>query len=396
VTLIFGAVLFAGPVLWVICMDALDGRTKGTIGVAISRAVLFAVVVAIGVGIVLLPYWMTLIEHPIHQIPIPHDSRANFLLNSITAINYFVIPYGALILALPFIVIRGASERRLRPLLFGFWLTLIFGLGGTTPLPRWLLGRAFEILTFERFTFWATLMAMPIVGLLALQLLDRFHAKAAVVLSLASVATVGAALAWLTANPYRPAGSADVRPVIAFLNRDGHDAYRYLTLGFGSELAQVSTYTSASSVDGDYNSARLLPEMTHYGSAQLTNSKFYGSAGMASLRAMLAHANRYGLKYVFVHDPYYEPLLTFVGWRKTETFDSGQITAWSKDDVPPAHRIESDAIPPAWMGLLWGTLPIGVSILAIFLVLLLPATQVARKPVESPHAIPEPARDYVA
>jgi len=396
VTLIFGTVLFAGPVLWVICMDALDGRTKGTIGVAVSRAVLFAVVVAIGVGIVLLPYWMTLIEHPIHQIPIPHDSRANFLLNSITAINYFVIPYGALILALPFIVIRGASERRLRPLLFGFWLTLIFGLGGTTPLPRWLLGRAFEILTFERFTFWATLMAMPIVGLLAGELLDRFHAKAAVALSLASVATVGAALAWLTANPYRPAGSADVRPVIAFLNRDGHDAYRYLTLGFGSELAQVSTYTSASSVDGDYNSARLLPEMTHYGSAQLTNSKFYGSAGMASLRAMLAHANRYGLKYVFVHDPYYEPLLTFVGWRKTETFDSGQITAWSKDDVPPAHRIESDAIPPAWMGLLWGTLPIGVSILAIFLVLLLPATQVARKPVESPHAIPEPARDYVA
>lgn len=396
VTLIFGTVLFAGPVLWVICMDALDSRTKGTIGAAISRAVLFAVVVAIGVGIVLLPYWMTLIEHPIHQIPIPHDSRANFLLNSITAINYFVIPYGALILALPFIVIRGASVRRLRPLLFGFWVTLIFGLGGTTPLPRWLLGRAFEILTFERFTFWATLMAMPIVGLLALQMLDRFHAKAAVALSLASVATVGAALAWLTANPYRPAGSADVRPVIAFLNRDGHDAYRYLTLGFGSELAQVSTYTNASSVDGDYNSARLLPEMTHYGSAQLTNSKFYGSAGMASLRAMLAHANRYGLKYVFVHDPYYEPLLTFVGWRKTETFDSGQITAWSKDDVPPAHRIESDAIPPAWMGLLWGTLPVGVSILAIFLVLLLPASQFARKPVESPRAIQEPARDYVA
>ncbi len=58
----------------------------------------------------LLPYWMALIQHPIHQIPIPHDSRANFLLNSITAINYFVIPYGALILALPFIIIRGSSH----------------------------------------------------------------------------------------------------------------------------------------------------------------------------------------------------------------------------------------------------------------------------------------------
>jgi len=396
VTLIFGTVLFAGPVLWVICTDALDGRTKGSLVASVSRALAFAILVGIGVGVVLFPYWMTLIQHPIHQIPIPHDSRANFLLNSITAINYFVIPYGALILALPFIVIRGASVRRLRPLLFGFWLTLIFGLGGTTPLPRWLLGRAFDVLTFERFTFWATLMAMPMVGLLAVELLDRFRAKAAVALSLAAVATVGAALAWLTANPFRPAATVNVNPVIAFLNRDGHDAYRYLTLGFGSELAQVSTYTNASSVDGDYNSARLLPEMTHYGSAQLTNAKFYGSAGMASLRAMLEHANRYGLKYVFVHDSYYEPLLTFVGWRKTETFDNGEITAWSKDDVPPAHRIDSDAIPPAWMGLLWGTLPIGVSVLAIFLVLLLPARQNVRKAIEPQREYSEPARDYVA
>ena len=81
---------------------------------------LFAVLVAIGVGLVLLPYWMTLIQHPIHQIPIPHDSRNNFLLNSTTGINYFLIPYGALILALPFIFWRGASVRRLRPLRLAF------------------------------------------------------------------------------------------------------------------------------------------------------------------------------------------------------------------------------------------------------------------------------------
>jgi hypothetical protein len=395
VTLIFGTVLFAVPVLWVALLDARDGRTRGATGTVAGRAIAFAVVVAIGVGVVLLPYWMTLIQHPIHQIPIPHDSRNNFLLNSTTGINYFLIPYGALILALPFIFWRGASVRRLRPLLFGFWLTMIFGLGGTTPLPRWLLGRAYEILTFERFTFWATLMAMPIVGLLAIQLLDRFRAKAAVGLSLAAVITIGAALWWLNANPYRPAGTINVQPVVAFLNRDGHDSYRYLTLGFGSDLAKVSTYTDASSVDGDYNSARLLPEMTHYGSAQLTNAKFYGSAGMASLRAMLEHANRYGLKYIFVHDSYYEPLLTFIGYRKTETFNNGEITEWSKDDVPPAHRIQSDAIPPAWMGLMWGTLPIGVSILAIFLVVLLPSRR-ARRAIEPPIPMQEPERHYVA
>ena len=395
VTLIFGTVLFALPVLWVALLDARDGRTRGGTGAVAGRALSFAVIVAIGVGAVLLPYWMTLIQHPIHQIPIPHDSRNNFLLNSTTGINYFLIPYGALLIALPFIFWRGATVRRLRPLLLGFWLTMIFGLGGTTPLPRWLLGRAYEILTFERFTFWATLMAMPIVGLLAIQLLDRFRAKAAVALSLAAVVTIGAALWWLNANPYRPAGTINVQPVVAFLNRDGHDSYRYLTLGFGSDLAQVSTYTDASSVDGDYNSARLLPEMTHYGSAQLTNAKFYGSAGMASLRAMLEHANRYGLKYIFVHDSYYEPLLTFIGYRKTETFNNGEITEWSKDDVPPAHRIQSDAIPPAWMGLMWGTLPIGVSILAIFLVVLLPSRR-SRRVMEPPIPMQEPERHYVA
>jgi len=384
VTLIFGVVLFAGPVLWVAWVDARDERVAGSVAGVFSRAVVFGVVVALGVGVILLPYWLTIIQHPIHQIPIPHDSRANFLLNPVTAVNYFVIPYGALILALPFILIRGSSSRRLRPLLFGFWLTFIFGLGGTTPLPKLLLGRAFDILTFERFTFWATLMAMPIVGMVVVELLDRFRAKAAVGLSLAAVTTLGLALAWLTANPFRPTSTADVAPVIAFLNRDGHDAYRYITLGFGSELARVSTYTSAGSVDGDYNSARLLPEMTSYGSAQLTNAKFYGAAGMASLRSMLGHANRYGLKYIFVHDSYYEPLLTFVGWRKIETFDNGAITAWSKDDVPPAHKIESDAVPPPWEGLLWGTVPIGVSFLAIFLELLLPVGRRVPAPVEVP------------
>ncbi len=392
VTLIFGLVLFAGPVLWTACLDAKDERVSGSIMGVLSRAAVFGLVVGLGVGMVLLPYWMAIIQHPIHQIPIPHDSRANFLLNSITAINYFVIPYGALILALPFILIRGASSRRLRPLLLGFWLTLVLGLGGTTPLPKWLLGRAYEILTFERFTFWATLLAMPIVAILAAELLDRFWAKAAVGLSLAAVTTFGTALFWLTANPYRPGTPTNVDPVIAFLNRDGHDAHRYVALGFGSELAKISTYTNASSVDGDYNSARLLPEMTHYGSAQLTNAKFYGSAGMASLRAMLEHANRYGLKYVFVHDQYYEPLLTFVGWRRIETFDNGEITAWSKDDVPPAHKIPSDAVPAPWQGLLWGTLPIGVSFLAIFLELFLPDER--RAPIAV--AVPIRAEHYVA
>ena len=92
---------------------------------------------------------------------------------------------------------------------------------------------------------------------------------------------------------------------------------------------------------------------------------------MDSLRAMLQHANHYGLKFIFVHDPFYEPLLVFGGWRQVETFDSGSITVWSKDDAVPARTIPSDAIPAPWEGLIWGILPIGSSLLAILFVFLL-------------------------
>ncbi len=107
-------------------------------------------------------------------------------------------------------------------------------------------------------------------------------------------------------------------------------------------------------MDGDYNSARLLPEMTRYGAAQLTNSKFYGTNGMEALRSILKHADQYGLKYIFVHDPYYEPLLAFAGWRKTEVYDRGSVALWVKDGIPPAHKTDYGSPPTEIQGLLWG------------------------------------------
>src|SRR5579872_2442184 len=92
VTLIFGVVLFAGPVLWTAIVDAKDERVSGSVSGVLSRGLVFGALIAAGVAVILLPYWLELIQHPIHQIPIPHDSRANFLLNSTIAINYFVIP----------------------------------------------------------------------------------------------------------------------------------------------------------------------------------------------------------------------------------------------------------------------------------------------------------------
>jgi hypothetical protein len=369
VTLIFGSVLFAVPVLW---LAWYDGRKQERSGAAIiARGVVFAAITAVGIVIVLMPYWISIIRHPIEQMPIPHASRSNFLMNWTYGMNYFIVPYGALILALPFILIKGASNPRLRVLLLAFWVTFLIALGGTTPVPRWIFGRAFEILTYERFTLWATVLALPIVGLLAEEVIDRFPRRGAIGVAIAAIASLGLAFGWLTWSPFRTFSSLNVDSVIAFLNRDGHDQYRYLTLGFGNALSKVSTYANANSVDGEYNSARLLPEMTRYGAAQLTSAKFFGAAGMDSLRAMLQHGNHYGLKFIFVHDPFYEPLLVFGGWRQVESYDSGAITVWSKDDAPPAHAIASDAVPTPLEGMMWGILPMGSSFAAILFVWLL-------------------------
>jgi len=375
VTLIFGSILFALPVLWLAVIDR--GKERNAAAV-VTRALIFAGLAIAGVGIVLLPYWISIIRHPIEQMPIPHASRSNLLLNLTFLTNYFFVPYGMLIVALPFVGWYAAAERRLRPLLLGFWITFIFGLGGTTPLPKWVLRRAFEILTFERFTLWAVLMVLPIVGYVAERMIDRYRGRAVAALSFATIVTLILPMAWMAITPFSANANMNVDAVDAFLNRDGHDRYRYLTLGFGNALPKVSTYTDANSVDGEYNSARLLPEFTHYGTAQLTSAKYFGSGGMEALRMMLRHANHYGLKYIFVRDPYYEPLVNFAGWRKVETYDSGMITVWSKEDVPPARPIPSDAMPTALEGLLWGTLPLASSILAILFAFMIPDRSRAR------------------
>jgi len=86
-----------------------------------------------------------------------------------------------------------------------------------------------------------------------------------------------------------------------------------------------------------------------------------------------------------VRDRYYEPLLAFAGWRQAESYDNGNVTLWTKDDVPPAKRLDFGALmPPPWQGLMWGTLPIGTSILAIFAVLLIPERRRMGETVEFP------------
>ena len=385
-TLLFGSFFFAVPVLALVLLDREDGERVST-PAFMGRTAAITVVVGVAIAAVLLPFWIALIHYPVTQTPIPHSSRANYILTPLAGLNYFIVPYGALILGLPFIFLRGSMVVRLRPLLLGFWVAFLVGLGGTTPVGHLLLGRAFDVLTMERFSYWATLLALPFVGLLASELIDRYRMPA--VISLAALAACSCALAvgWAT---YRPADAEDfkVDQVASWLNRDGHDQYRYVTLGFGNKIARLAMMTDASSVDGEWKSGRMLPELTRYGAGALTSSKYFGEAGLDALRAMLTHADLYGLKWVFVRDHYYDPLLSFAGWRPVDSLEDMTITVWSKDGVPPATPINAPQIPPHWQGLMWGILPFGSSLLAI-LVLLIPSEARYKLRADQPFAADE-------
>jgi hypothetical protein len=380
-TLLFGSFLFAAPVLGLAILDRRNGE-PASVSTLLVRTGGIALLVGAAIAVVLLPFWIALIHYPVTQVPIPHPSRANYILSPEWGLNYFVIPYGALILALPFILLRGSSVARLRPLLLGFWLAFLVGLGGTTPVARLVLGRAFEVLTMERFSYWATLLALPFVGLLAAELIERFRMRAVVGLTMAAALSCALAVAWAT---YHPADAVDfkVDSAAAWLNRDGHDKYRYVTLGFGNKISRLAVLTDASSVDGEWNSGRMLPELTEHGAGALTSSKYFGKSGVDALSAILHHADRYGLKWVFLRDPYYEPLLVFAGWRKVDDLEDKTISVWSKEDVPPATPVNAPQIPPRWQGLLWGTLPIFSSILALLLALV-PEKQWDRRRVVEP------------
>jgi hypothetical protein len=367
-TLLFGSIFFALPVLALAFFDREDGE-RVSAPAFVTRTVAISVVVGVAIALVLLPFWIALFNYPVTQTPIPHPSRANYILSPQFGLNYFIVPYGALVLALPFIFWRGSIVPRLRPLLLGFWVAFLVGLGGTTPVGRIVLGRAFEVLTMERFSYWATLLALPFVGLLVTSLIDRYRTWAIVGLSLAATGTLALAVGWST---YLTGDAQQVRvsSVAAWLDRDGHDQYRYVTLGFGNQISRLAAQTDANSVDGEWNSGRMLPELTKFGAGSLSVSKYFGEAGLDALRAMLTHSDHYGLKWVIVRDHYYDTLLTFAGWRPVDSLEDKTIIIWGKDGVPPSTPLNAPQIPAHWEGLMWGILPFGSSLLAILVVLI--------------------------
>jgi len=389
VTPIFGMVFFIFPLIGMVIMDTAKEKTGAIQSVNISaflssffrlfkRIISFGILSLIIIVGCILPYWINSKNNPITQVPIPHGSRDNFIEITSSGLVFFLIPWGILLIILPYVFYRYYSKRYL---FFGLSITLLFvlGTGGTTPIPQLLLGETvFNILTLDRFTLWASIMALPIFGEFVYRFIEG-DLKALIQHKFGAIyhrITVGIlaglflfmAIFTMSLGYFKPSQPQKIKmlPIVNFLNQDQHDQWRYMTLGFGDQMAWLSAQTNALTVDGNYHSARRLPELTTRPIERLENSKFKGLAGIGSLQQFLTTPEKYHLKYIFSNDKFYDPILYFCGWQRLRQLENG-IMVWEKLNVPPLPSILPKDDVGTWQKLLWGIIPFTTVLIAFLL-----------------------------
>ncbi|QYJ69506.1 hypothetical protein [Flavobacterium litorale] len=389
VTPIFGMVFFIFPLIGMAVLDTARDKVSSykevklklfiqTLLSLLKRIILFGGSSLFLIIFCIFPYWVNSKQNPITQVPIPHGSRDNFLEVTSSGLVFFIIPWGIILFLLPYIFYRYYSKRYL---FFGLSLTLltILGTGGTTPIPRAILGdTAFNILTLDRFTLWGSIMCLPIIGELVYRLFEG-DLKATLQQRYGTLYNriVGAlfigmflfmAFFTVTLGYFRPLQPQKINmlPVVNFLNQDQHDKWRFLPLGFGDQMALLSAQTRAMTVDGNYHSARRLPELTSRAVERLENSKFRGLEGIGSLQQFLTVPEKYNLKYVFSNDKFYDPILYFCGWHRLNQLENG-LMVWEKLNVQPLPKTLPKDEVPLYLKLMWGSIPILTVVIAFIL-----------------------------
>jgi hypothetical protein len=390
VTAIFGMVFFIAPAVWMAILDKnpelgskpLFGNFFPELLKEIwnckAEILIFGVVMIFLAINLIFPYWYWSRTDPITQVSIPHGSRDNFFEETSSGLVFYVIPLLLVLSMLPVISFLITRKKRHIGWAVSFYLCLLFGSGGTTPLPKMMLGEnAFNILTLDRFGFWASIISIPYISQFIESFLTgsiknywqkKFGETSHFLLSGLTGFSYFLFIIYIfhLANfrPLQPS-EVEIQPILNFLNRDDHMRWRFLALGFGDQMAWLSANSLGASIDGNYHSARRLPEMTSRAVERLENAKFLKDEGLASLTDFLTDAEKYSLKYIFSNDRYYDPLLFYTGWNRNIQLENG-IMVWEKGIISPIQPIRPTEVSPV-LKKAWGILPVFALSLAVIL-----------------------------
>ena len=344
------------------------------------RFIIFAVLAAITSIIVIWPFWQWGLHQSI-QVPIDHPSRHNFFEDPLAHLIFFWPLYGPLVLIIPFLFHRWPL--RFLGLITSFIILFLLGLGGTTSLPRFFFGDAWEWLTYDRFAFWASLILLPFFGILFIQLKRKWrrHVIAGplsvtfqrnifqtLTFSIFAVTSLGA---WLTPIlfPIQPE-PINMKPIVDFLDSEDRSQWRYITFGFGDQFAYLNLLTKATTIDGSYHTARSLPELRESGIGQV-DTVYWALKGISAIVPILKKSGEHGVRWGFVnpdilkaiplrwgtiHRNEFVSILEKLGWMKLKTLKNG-ILVYENPKATPLEPTQPESEKPI-TSFSWGVFPI--------------------------------------
>lgn len=390
VTAIFGMIFFIAPTIITALTDIMPPEKRSrSIFLFVKNIIrqfitsykpilIFGILMIVLAIALIFPYWYWSKTDPISQVSIPHGSRDNFFRNTSSGLVFYIIPLILVFAFLPAITYTIIKKKRYLGWAASFFMCLLLGSGGTTPLPKLMLGsNAFSILTLDRFGFWASIIAAPFMAHFIYSFLtgnvftfckkrwtSSIHFILASLTGFAYLIFIVFVFHLAQFRPLQPK-EINIQPILNFLNRDDHVRWRYLTVGFGDQMAWLSANSLAATVDGNYHSARRLPELTTRPVERLENAKFSGKEGLASLTDFLTNSEKYNLKYIFSNDRYYDPILYYSGWNRTIRLENG-IMIWEKQNIATIKPIAYKSISP-WLRYAWGLIPVASLIFVLLL-----------------------------
>ena len=346
-TLLFLPWLIGASALRILSRSKTD---RAAIGMRLGSVVLLAGAAS---WLVVFPFWQWGAGQSI-QTTIDHISRHNFFQNPYAALIFFLPMYGLLIPFIPSALWIGRT-RRFWGLSLAFLILFLLGLGNTTPLPRLFFGPGWAWLTYDRFAFWASLFLQVFFGA-AVILYRRKTLRANVkriyfVVMILAVILTGLASTWLPTQPL----PLDMQPVVEFLEEDNNADWRYLTFGFGDQLAHLSRLTEASTIDGSYHTARRLPELRASGIGQI-DTAYWLPGGLDALDPILNKSGERGVRWGFVNLNLYIPVLLRNNWRPVSRLANG-VQVWENPDAIPPPPVEPAPQDP-FKAFVWGTAPL--------------------------------------
>jgi len=343
------------------------------------RACIAVVTFALAAGITILPFWWWYFTKQVTQTSIPHPTRESFLANEKYARMFFWDMYGGMLFLIPVGLVATIKKRQLYPLWVGFIFLGLLGLGGVTDFPRLVFGSFWEVLTYERFAFWAAALSIFPVSAGLAQLPNKGVIKAAIVLVM--VFGVSRAIVFQNRDDLlpKPLDSWEETEIVKFL--DEHTGWRYVTFGLGEpEMVRISRLTRAQTVDGFFYQARWKEVEAISGSGTLDSSPWLVEESYPLLFPMLQHPWDWNLRWAIVKHPWIIEHLQNSGWKllhpigKDNTFQlddsfSSLVTVWeAPTDADFMSKVESSMPPsPKVLSYWWGIVPLSVLLTSLLL-----------------------------